>query len=62
MRSASSFKFAVVSDHLCSICIYRIQINFQPYTTIQLEKIMQTRLASAKDDMNANELQDVVAP
>ena len=39
-----------------------IRINFQPYTTVQLEKIVQARLASAKDGMSANEMQDVVGP
>lgn len=39
-----------------------IRINFQPYTTVQLEKIVQARLMSAKDGMNANEVQDVVSP
>jgi origin recognition complex subunit 1 len=37
-----------------------IRINFQPYTTAQLEKIVQARLASAKDGMDAKDMQDVV--
>ena len=37
-----------------------IRINFQPYTTAQLEKIVQTRLKSAKEGMGDN-VQDVIA-
>jgi len=39
-----------------------IRINFQPYTTAQLEKIVQARLASAKEGMTSDAVQDVVAP
>jgi origin recognition complex subunit 1 len=45
---------------MSSIYLGMIRINFQPYTTVQLEKIVQARLASAKDGIN--EVQDVVAP
>jgi origin recognition complex subunit 1 len=32
-----------------------VRINFQPYTTPQLEKIVQARLQSAKDDLKGND-------
>jgi origin recognition complex subunit 1 len=36
-----------------------IRINFQPYTTAQLEKIVQTRLTSAKESLQ-DQTQDVI--
>jgi origin recognition complex subunit 1 len=40
-----------------------IRINFQPYTTAQLEKIVQARLASAQDGTNDKEkVQEIFAP
>lgn len=38
-----------------------IRINFQPYTTLQLEKIVQARLASAKVE-SEDKTADVIAP
>lgn len=37
------------------------RINFQPYTTPQLEKIVKARLASAKEGLPAG-TKDVIAP
>jgi len=40
-----------------------IRINFQPYTTPQLEKIVQTRLQSAKEGLEGKDKeQSVIAP
>jgi origin recognition complex subunit 1 len=39
-----------------------IRINFQPYTTLQLEKIVQARLLSAKEGLENEQVQDVIAP
>lgn len=40
-----------------------IRINFQPYTTPQLEKIVQTRLQSAKEGLEGTDKdQAVIAP
>jgi hypothetical protein len=40
-----------------------IRINFQPYTTPQLEKIVQTRLQSAKEGLGSKDKeQNVIAP
>jgi Cdc6-like AAA superfamily ATPase len=40
-----------------------IRINFQPYTTPQLEKIVQTRLQSAKEGLQGKDKElNVIAP
>lgn len=39
-----------------------IRINFQPYTTLQLEKIVKARLESAKDGLNAGEISEMISP
>ncbi|KAF8649352.1 hypothetical protein AX16_005861 [Volvariella volvacea WC 439] len=39
-----------------------IRINFQPYSTVQLEKIVHARLQSAKEGLSSKELVEVVAP
>lgn len=39
-----------------------VRINFQPYTTPQLEQIVQARLASAKEGANGpEETRDVIS-
>jgi origin recognition complex subunit 1 len=37
-----------------------IRINFQPYTTPQLERIVQTRLQSAKDGLEGKDKEQIV--
>jgi origin recognition complex subunit 1 len=39
-----------------------IRINFQPYTTPQLEKIVHARLASAKSSLSDEDTVEVIAP
>jgi origin recognition complex subunit 1 len=39
-----------------------VRINFQPYTTPQLEKIVHARLASAQASLGAPEATEVIAP
>ncbi|KAF7965963.1 hypothetical protein HWV62_40726 [Athelia sp. TMB] len=39
-----------------------IRINFQPYTTPQLERIVQARLQSAKDGLDGEGQPNVIAP
>jgi origin recognition complex subunit 1 len=39
-----------------------VRINFQPYTTQQLEKIVYARLASAKDSLQDENATDVIVP
>ncbi|TFK36756.1 P-loop containing nucleoside triphosphate hydrolase protein [Crucibulum laeve] len=39
------------------------RINFQPYTTVQLQEIVQSRLASAKEGLTGDDVKvDVIAP
>ena len=37
------------------------RINFQPYTTLQLEQIIKARLRAAKEGQNGNDV-DVITP
>lgn len=39
-----------------------IRINFQPYSTPQLERIVHARLQSANEDLKDNQIQEVIAP
>jgi origin recognition complex subunit 1 len=50
------------STTLNVLFIGMIRINFQPYTTLQLEKIVQARLLSAKEGLKNEQVQDVIAP
>ena len=57
-----SFRRHLMNSVYTMTFVGMIRINFQPYTTAQLEKIVQARLASAKDGMDANGMQVLVAP
>jgi origin recognition complex subunit 1 len=39
-----------------------IRINFQPYNTQQLEEIVKSRLANAKEGLKSGNDKDVIAP
>ncbi len=39
-----------------------IRINFKPYSSVQLEQIVKSRLANAKEGLKSSNDKDVIAP